>query len=262
MKSNAKDSKQPTLQTVDRALSFMEFVASTNEAPTIQKVAKELGLNVTTSYHLLRTLVARGYIERHRDQTLSLGNQVGVLFRAYQERFDIHESLKDLVDTLMSETSETAYLSVLDGTRVILKVLVEGSQQLRVSGLFVGQSGNEHLRSSGKAVLAHLDPPSRDGMLAKIASDLELPSTQPLLAQLGGELEQIRQRGWSLDEQGSDIGISSIGGPVFDATGAIYGAVGIVAPTTRMHRFKDRYVECVVKAAADATDLLGIVPAG
>ncbi|WP_224167185.1 IclR family transcriptional regulator [Arthrobacter sp. StoSoilA2] len=260
MKPVSNSSKQPTLQTVERSLSFLEFVASSPEPPTVQRVADALDLNITTCYHLLRTLVARGYIKRHDNLTLSLGEQVGVLFRTYQQKMDIDESLKGMVDTLASKTSETAYLSVLDGNRVVLKVLVEGSQQLRVSGLFVGQSGNEHLRSSGKAVLAHLDDEARAAMLADVVDGMSASETESLLDRLGHELDQTRKRGWSMDEQGSDIGISSIGGPIFDSRGRIYGAIGVVTPTTRMERLQDHYVECVRAVAADATALLTTAP--
>ncbi|WP_159618725.1 IclR family transcriptional regulator [Arthrobacter zhaoguopingii] len=248
--------KQQTLQTVERALTFLELVASAPEPPTVQTVAAALELNITTCYHLLRTLVARGYVERHDDLTLTLGSQVGLLFRAYQDTFDVNESLASIVNRLAEQTSETAYLSVRDGRSVILKVLVEGSQPLRVSGLYVGQSGNEHIRSSGKAVLAHLDPPAQAEMLAQALQNLSASEREAVSRRLVAELDNTRKRGWSLDGQESDLGISSVGAPVFDARGNVFGAVGVVTPTTRMDRFQPFFVDAVRSAAAEATELL------
>ncbi|WP_331769706.1 IclR family transcriptional regulator (plasmid) [Embleya sp. NBC_00888] len=259
MNPAAKTPKQPTLQTVDRALTFLEFVASAPEPPTVQQVSEALGLNITTCYHLLRTLVARRYIARHENLTLTLGDGVGALFRSYQQRFDIDDSLKGWVDKLAAKTAETSYFSALEGNRVILKVLVEGSQPLRVSGLFVGQSGNEHLRSSGKAVLAHLDDERRTALLAKIVDGHSHSEASALLEKLERDLRMTRERGWSMDEQDSDIGISSVGAPIFDARQDVYGAVGIVVPTTRMEKHQQRYVECVTATAAAMTSFLGTV---
>ncbi|MCX2748069.1 IclR family transcriptional regulator [Arthrobacter sp. MI7-26] len=260
MKSSAKVSGQQTLQTVDRALSFMEFVASADQAPTIQTVANELDLNITTSYHLLRTLVARGYIERQPDLTLTLGSRVGDLFRAYQQRFNAREGLMTLASTLAEQTSETAWLSLRKGNRVILEALIESSQRLRVSGLFVGLSGNEHLRSSGKAVLAHLDPSERTEMLAPIFASMTEADASHTATELEQELEKIRVSGWSLDDQGLGVETSSVGAPIFSADGRVYGAIGISTPTTRMRRNKKGYIDAVRRTANDATALLGGIP--
>ncbi|GCD92809.1 IclR family transcriptional regulator [Embleya hyalina] len=248
--------KQPTLQTVDRALTFLEYVAAAPEPPTVQQVSEALGLNITTCYHLLRTLVARGYIARHENLTLTLGDGVGALFRAYQRRFDIDDNLKGCVDKLAAQTAETSYFSAVEGNRVILRILVEGSQPLRVSGLFVGRSGDEHLRSSGKAVLAHLDDERRAAVMANCVEGRSETDASALVEKLDRDLRTTRERGWSLDEQDSDIGISSVGAPVFDARREVYGAVGIVVPTTRMEKHRQRYVECVTATAAAMTALL------
>lgn len=257
MNPAARTPKQPTLQTVDRALTFLEYVAEAPEPPTVQQVSEALGLNITTCYHLLRTLVARGYIARHENLTLTLGDGVGALFRSYQQRFDVDDNLRKSVDRLAVQTAETSYFSALEGNRVILRILAEGSQPLRVSGLFVGQSGNEHLRSSGKAVLAHLDEDRRTALLGNIVDGRSEAEAGSLLDKLERDLETTRERGWSLDEQDSDIGISSVGAPVFDARHDVYGAVGIVVPTTRMDRHRQRYVECVTTTAAAMTAFLG-----
>ena len=63
-----------TLQTVERALSFLEYVATAPVPPNVRDVAKALDLNITTSYHLLRTLVARMQVSPREP------------YRQYQER--------------------------------------------------------------------------------------------------------------------------------------------------------------------------------
>ena len=260
MKSISPDSPQNTLQTVDRALTFLEIVASAEKPLTVKDVAAALQVNLTTTYHLLRTLMAHGYIERHDDLTLSLGRGLGILLRAYQRNFDVDERLGRVVDELARQTSETAFLSVRDGDTVNLRVLVEGTQPLRVSGLFVGMTGNEHHRASGKAVLACLPRAERDSMLAAALAGLSGAERATELAKLQPELAATEKRGWSLDHQESDVGISSVGAPVFGPGGEVYGAVGVVTPTLRMDRSQDRYVEMVKSAAAEMTEFLRHAP--
>lgn len=250
-------SNSPTLQTVERALSFLEYVASAQSAPTVQQVALGLDLNITTCYHLMRTLLARDYLERREDATLVLGSRVGVLFGAYQQKCNVDQGLAALVGSLAEQTQETAFLSVLEDGKVILKVLAEGSApRLRVTGLYVGHSGNEHRRASGRAILAYVSAEEKDAILSRSLADVSGRERSATLKRLKAELEVTRERGWSMDGEASVYGISSIGAPVFDAAGEVYGAVGIVTPTCRMDRSKDIYVDAVKSIARDATDLL------
>lgn len=245
-----------TLQTAERALAFLEHVATAAQPPTVRDVAGALQLNITTTYHLLRTLTGRGYVERRPDATLVLGSRVGVLVRGYQDVFDLDRRLSAVVDDLALRTAETAYLSTLEHGSVLLRVLVEGSQPLRVAGLSVGHSGNEHRRSSGKAVLAHLSPADRERVLASSLRGLAIEDRAAALQELDAELERTRERGWSLDVGESSVGVSSVGAAIFRPDGSVYGAVGVVTPTTRMERSQASYAQAVTAAADEASTLL------
>jgi IclR family transcriptional regulator, acetate operon repressor len=249
-------SSQPTLQTVERALAFLEYVAAARDPQTVQQVAAALDLNITTCYHLMHTLIARGYIERNDDATLNLGTQVSVLFASYQQKFSIGQRLADVVNRLALQTYETAFLSILEDRKVVLKVLTEGSQALRVSGLYVGISGNEHRRASGRAILANLSEVERNAILENSLANLSVRERSATRKALKEELELTLKRGWSMDGEQSEHGISSIGAAVFDARGKVYGAIGVVTPTFRMDRSKAAFVEAVMEASHKATKLV------
>lgn len=247
---------QPTLQTVERALSFLEYVAAAKNPPTVQQVSAGLGLNITTCYHLMRTLVARGYLERRSDATLRLGGSIGALFRTYQLGFNVNEQLSAIVADLAESTAETSFLSTLDDRNVILKVLVEGSQPLRVGGLYVGLTGNEPRRAAGKAVLAHVDSELREEIIDRSLADLDPAARRRFRATLYRELEEVRKKEWAVDIDTSP-GITSIGAPIFSRDESIVGAIGIVAPTSRFHEAQDNLLQAVIDAAHLATETLG-----
>lgn len=256
----AREKSAPqTLQTVERALAFLEAVAETTPPETVQGIAKRLDLNITTAYHLMRTLIARGYLDRRADNTLRLGAGIGLLFRSYQLGFDLTGRLAELIRSLRDTTTESAFLSVVSGTSVVIRVLAEGTRPLRVMGLEVGMSGDEHRRASGKAVLAHLSPEDREQMLERAQANLPAKQRIPP-RRFDDELQLTRSRGWAGEEDRLDSGISSIGAPVFDAGGAVYGAVGIVAPTTRMQQYREDYIAAVLSRAEQITGVLRDAP--
>lgn len=260
MNAPSPQAGQQTLQTVERALAFLEHVGGCETPPTVKDVSLALGLNITTCYHLMRTLLHRGYLHREPGGTLVLGPAVRDLHQAFQRTFNVDEQQTVLVGRLAKVTAETAYLSVREGPRVVLKVLVEGSQALRVSGLHLGLSGREHVRASGKAVLAFLPAPEREAMLESALQSEREDQREPIRRALEYELDATRSRGWSLDDQGSDVGISSLGVPVFGPGGEVYGAIGVVVPAIRMQGGRTEFVSAARTTAEAMAALLGGSP--
>lgn len=248
-----------TLQTVDRALRFLEIVA-TSEAPlTIRDVANELGVNITTCYHLFNTLLARGYVDRDPDQTLRVGFRAAVLYDGYQRGFALHERMNDFVTQLARRSTETAWVSSLVDDSVVLTAFADGPQSVRATGLYVGLSGREHERSSGRAVLAYLTQGQRERVLAKALSGIDADAAAGVRAKLEVELPLIRERGWALDDQVYNTEIVGVAAPYFSAggSGRVLGAIGLWAPAQRGHETLDALVEHVLQASREATELFG-----
>jgi len=246
----------PTLQTVERALTFLEFVATCSQPPNVQEVSAALKLNITTCYHLMRTLLSRGYIVRLGNGRLIIGNAIGGLYRSYRMRLSVDAEIAEIVRQLAGETSETAFFSAREGNSVVLKVLVEGTRQLRVGGLFVGITGNEHVRASGRAILSYLPPGQQLPIVKACFAGLEEPDLSEAIRRLIDELKITAKRGWSYDAGETELGISSIGCPIFDGRGDVYGAIGVVVPTVRMEQSHDRLLGAIKLMAAETERLL------
>lgn len=247
--------KHNTLQTVERAISFLEFVGTAPEPPSINDVSAALELNITTAYHLLRTLVKRNYIKRDSAGRLELGDGIGILFSGYQRTLDTEETLENVVKRIARLTQETSFLSLREGKNVVLRVLLEGSQRLRVAGLYPGLQGHEHRRAAGKAVLAHLSNADKSAMLEASLENIPDRERKSFRKALDKELALIVSRGWSVDEE-TEEGIIAIAAPVFDASGDVLGAVGIVTPRFRMDKSRDTFLNVVTSGAMEATQLL------
>ena len=246
-----------TLQTVERALAFLELVAVSSSGLTVRDVAERLGVNLTTCYHLYNTLAAHGYVERNPDLTLRVGRQAAVLYDGYRRGFSGQRRMQEFVAELAAETTETAWLSILAGDAVVLTAYAEGPQPVRATGLHVGLTGLEHVRSSGKAVLAHLDDERRERILGKSLSGIA-PAQHPAIRDaLERDLAVTRERGWALDDEGYNAGIVGVAAPFFSSDNAVLGAVGVWAPAARAHRSLKVLTGQLVAAAREAGALFG-----
>jgi IclR family acetate operon transcriptional repressor len=245
------------LQTVERALAFLELVAVSSSELTVRDVAGHLGVNVTTCYHLYNTLFAHGYVERNPDLTLRVGRQAAVLYDGYRRGFSEQRRMQEFVAELAAETTETAWLSTLTGDAVVLTAYAEGPQPVRATGLYVGLTGLEHVRSSGRAVLAHLDEERRERILQKSLSGIAPAQHAVIREALERDLAVIRERGWALDDEDYNAGIVGVAAPFFSSDGAVLGGVGVWSPAARAHQSLDVLAEQVVVAAREASALFG-----
>ena len=143
---------------------------------------------------------------------------------------------------------ETANVMVLAGSDVRFVATVESDQVLRV-GDRTGRALPAHLSSGGKAVLATLGDDELAGVLE--------PLDDAVAARLERELRTIRRRGFAVNDQATEAGLTAVGVAVPSAGGISGAALSVAAPSARSSR--DRLpvwgAALAVAAGAIARDL-------
>lgn len=67
------------VQSVGRALHLLEVVSASPGLP-VKSLARRCGLNISTTYHLVRTLAYEGYLHRLPNGTYVAGSEVALRF--------------------------------------------------------------------------------------------------------------------------------------------------------------------------------------
>lgn len=247
------------LQTLDRGLALLEWVASNPGNATVRQAAEALGINMTTCYHLVDTLIARGYLIRVAHGQLTVGTALAGLSRAFVEQMRPTVLLSPVVKELLDRSQESVFLAIWDGDDVILALFEEGPQHLTVSGFSAGFRGFAHARCSGKAILAYLPGTELDRYFSGHELSARTPRSITDESELRVQLAQIRRRGWAYETEEFTVGICSVGAPFFGADGRVLGALSVAVPVARYREAVDRCREAVVQAAEQASRLLGYV---
>jgi len=222
---------QPTLITsVVRALTLLDAVGAECGPVPAKKLARLTGIPLPTAYHLLRTLLHEGYLERE-DGGYVLGAQVSTLAdRRLEKGRRTHRVLRELHDELHA----AAYLSVLDDGQIRL-VDVADSREAPRTDMWVGFEDAAHATALGKAVLASLpEAERRDYLSEHPLVDLTaatVTSRRVLLQQLE------RSPGVATDEQEYAVGVACLAVPVPSAS--MVGAVAISVPAERRAALPD-----------------------
>lgn len=252
------DSKEPvTLQTVERAFRFLETIALSSERLTVKDISRALGLNLTTCYHLFNTLQQTGYATRERDGTLRIGSRISVLNAAFRRQFSTARDLLPLVESLSKELQETAYLSRLTREGLVVQLQVEAEQALRVAGHGVGFVGQEHLRASGKAVMAFMATEAQERLLSSLLADKSKTAAAGTRRRLKAEFDEIRLRGWALDREEYQAGVCCVGAPFFGADDSVCGSIGVSLPAARYQVMHAEVSAAVLRTAAELSRMHG-----
>jgi DNA-binding IclR family transcriptional regulator len=98
--------------------------------------------------------------------------------------------------------------------------------------LEVGAELPLHASALGKAMLAHAPEAALTDLLAEPLPKLTSRTLGP--AALREELDDVRERGFARERDEAILGESSLAAPIFDHSGHVVGAIGIVGDTERI----------------------------
>jgi len=236
------------VQSVDRALLVLEMLAASGQAG-VTEIAAELGVHKSTVSRLIAVLESRGYVEQASEGgKYRLGYSIPRLARSAGGHLDLAKLSQDVCDTLAPDVGETTNVAVLDGDRIINIVEAIGPEQITLR-TWVGQSCPAHATSSGKVLLAALEPAELRAQLPAVL-DSFTPNTVVDTADLARELAAVREQGWAGVVEELEVGLTAVSAPVRDASAKVIAALSVSGPAYRLS--PDRFDEVAKKAIAAA----------
>jgi IclR family transcriptional regulator, acetate operon repressor len=157
--------RQPTLiGSVQRALNLVDAVGASDRPVPAKALARLTGQNLSTTYHLLRTLVFERYLRRDGGGYV-LGDRITALGRPTTSGILVAK-VRPLLRALHDELHAAAYLSIYHGGEIQFVDVADSPDNPRVD-LWVGLHDAAHACALGKAVLGGLSGVDREDYLAR-----------------------------------------------------------------------------------------------
>ena len=252
---------QSLVQSVGRSLDILEALAGGGELGLVE-LAGRTSLQPSTVHRLLSTLVDRGYVLQHAHTgRYLLGYKVVQLASSVSKRTEHLRALaRPHLVSVQKITGETASLTVLEPPSTVYVDQVEGSRSVRMFA-HVGATVLPHTSAAGKAMLAFTPTP----VVAELYNPEQLeqltPHTITTLAALEDELARVRRRGYAIDNEEHETGVSCVAAPIFEHEGAVRAAISVSAPTPRIHAADTAELgELLTNRAAEISRALGFDP--
>lgn len=220
------------IQSVQRAIQILRELAGAGRLG-VTELADKIGVAKPTVHAMLRTLEAERLVVQDRESSkYALGPGLVSLGNAYLDGHELRTRSMSWADALATRVNEAVWIGVLTGDHVLVIHHVfrpEGAVQI----LEVGATIPWNTCALGKAIVA-FGPESVEAELlaGKLAVLTGSTVTDP--AALGEQLEGVRRTGYAIEDQESALGDAAIAAPVFDRSGEVAGAIGVVGPVERV----------------------------
>jgi DNA-binding IclR family transcriptional regulator len=222
----------PLVQSVDRAVSVMEFLSRRGWSG-VTEVARELDIHKSTAYRLLTTLRDRGVVEQDAaTEKYRLGFGLVLLARAVSADLDILRCARPVCERLSEHTKETVTIAVLEGDdAVVIHQSISRASALGVD--WTGRHTPLHATAAGKIFLAYMP----EGQLLRILEGpLERFTENTIVdpASLKDHTGKVRDEGYGYTVEELETGLNAVGAPIRRADGAVVGAASVSGPAFRL----------------------------
>jgi IclR family acetate operon transcriptional repressor len=229
------------------------------------EVARAARLPVPTAHRILAALTGRRYLARdERTRRFRLGPAALELGGRARAVLDLRQAALPVLRRLARETDETALLTVPNSERdrSVCLERVESSQPLRLS-VEPGRRLPLHAGASQKALLAFLAEEEIERLAAGSLERL-CGATITAADALRENLAEVRERGWAISFEETNVGVWGVAVPLLDEDGTAVAAVGLAGPSARLtpdevldhlERLRDGAVEIAAPLGLDVPEL-------
>ncbi|MFG2525161.1 IclR family transcriptional regulator [Streptomyces sp. NPDC048527] len=233
---------------LDRASAILGAFDAEHRELTLAALVARCGLPRSTTHRTAERMIGLGWLDKPRDR-YRIGNRLFEISGLAPIRHQLREAVLPFLQDLYNATRATVQLGVLDGAQVLVVEKISGHRPMPMLSQ-VGGSVPAYCSALGRAILAYSDAGTVE---AALEGDLPARTSRTLTSPVAilRELTAIPSRGWSVEREEGNIGVSCVGAPVFGPLGEVVAALSVTGSTSLVRA--DRIGPAVRLAAAAAS---------
>jgi len=218
-------------QSLERGLAILSSFTSVRPLLGVSELAREVGLNRSTTHRYIATLAALGYLQQDTlTKKYRLGPRVVDLGFSAINSMELRQIAATHLQQLSDETGHTVNMAILDGTDIVYIERCRSSQQGQREidlNLHVGSRLPAYCTSMGKVLLAGLPEAELEDVLDQVQFLQRGPNTLVERKALVDALAAVRDAGIAVNNEELAYGLRSIAVPVRDRSGVVAAAINL-----------------------------------
>lgn len=240
-----------TVRSVVKVFDILEHLALARRALGISEISRATGFHVSTAHRLLQTLTRRGYVEQDPGtRAYRLGPRVFELGSSYLSALDLTAVARPHLEALRDKLDESIHLGVYNRGEVVELGKASSTQAITVS-LRPGQRCPAYCTALGKVLLTHLNSRDLAWFFDHVRLERRTSNTITRKPELLRELDQVRARGYAVDDEEMEPNLCCVGVPVRAAGGRVVAALSVAMPKMR---FKAAMIPEWARLLAEASE--------
>ena len=233
---------------LDRAAATLGAFDASHRELTLAALVTRCGLPRSTTHRTADRMIRLGWLDKPADR-YRIGKRLFEIASLAPIRLELREAALPFLQDLHQATKITVQLGVLDGRQILVVEKISGHRAMPM----LSQTGGmipAHCSALGRAILAYSQP---DVISAALAPPLAARTPRTLISPVAimRELTAVPDRGWAVEREEGNIGVSCVAAPIFGPLGEVAAALSVTGPSPMVRA--DRIGPAVRMAAAGAT---------
>ncbi len=224
------DAKHP-VRTTEKTLALVEELMERGPCG-VTELADGLEMGKSAVHNHLTTLRKHGYVLKEGDE-YGLGLKFLEVGGSTRKSMEFYQVAEPEVKALADETGELANLLVEEQGMGVYLMRSKGEEAVDLD-TYAGLRTNLHTTALGKAILAYLPEERVEEIIERRGLERETPRSIGTREELFETLEEVRERGYAIDDGERLEGLRCIAAPVKDSSDDVLGAISVSAPASRI----------------------------
>jgi DNA-binding IclR family transcriptional regulator len=209
-----------------RTIRILELVAEYANGLTMSEIANELDIPVTSVNDIVKALVEMEMLDLidARGKVYGIGLKAFYIGNAYIHNTSLIDRAKPIVEELGALLNKTVFLGKHAKGKVTYLYKHE-APGLLIATCSIGSQASMHNTALGKSILAY----NLDALAWVEQKPLKQKTKHTITdpEELHTELEQVRERGYAIDNREHNEHLFCIGAPIFDSSGRVIAALSV-----------------------------------
>lgn len=211
--------------TIQRALDILNLFKE-HKSLSFTDIQQYLGFNKSTLFRVLSSLCDNRYLCRDEKGRYELGLNVFILGRRISGEHQLINISLPYMKRCSEEMGLACHLGILDGLRVVI-IEKTAPQRNVVMVSRIGGSVPAHCTGQGKTLLAYSPRETVERIVHTYGLERYTPHTITTEDGLFRELQNIRERGYAIDNSEHEKNIHCVAVPVLNESGEIEAALSV-----------------------------------
>jgi len=223
-----KESKKSAyhVESLERGLSVLEFIGRLRRPVRLAEIVENLGINWTSATRMCSTLIALEFLRKDSVKQYHLTPKVLTLGYAALQGLKWNQIVEMILLNLHKDIKQTVNMGILSGNHVLYLCRLRTNKYLPYD-LQVGEMLPLHCTALGKALLAFSHPDSIANFWETIELKVMGPRTVTKVNSLKKQIEEIRRKGYSINDEELTPNVLAVGCPVLDQQGFALMAINV-----------------------------------